>query len=268
MRCPRVGSQRGFALLIALWLLVPVALLFVILSGVARSDAQLTSNLRTGSALAAAADGAINTAIFELMQRRAPAETPPSLAVRIGAAEIGVAIENQSGLVNPNLASPELLRALLMRLGLQPDRAGSLAAAMVDWRTPGQRARPNGARTAEYRAAGLGYGPPGAPFETIGEVGQVLGMTPALMASLAPYLTLYTDADPDTRYAAPLVRAALSDLGRNVRSGGGGNDVVRITAAARDATGAQVVRRAVIRIGFSGNRRGWRVLDWDAPPPG
>jgi general secretion pathway protein K len=65
--------QRGFALLIVLWLLVPLSVLFLVLSGTARSDAQLTANLRDAAAMEEAADGAINTAIFALLERGAAA---------------------------------------------------------------------------------------------------------------------------------------------------------------------------------------------------
>ena len=61
-------SQRGFALLIVLWLLVPLSVLLLTLSGTARSNGQRTFNLRDAAHLEAAADGGIASEIFALSQ--------------------------------------------------------------------------------------------------------------------------------------------------------------------------------------------------------
>lgn len=236
--------DRGFALLIVLWALVPLSLLFTIMASAARSDAQLAGNLRQVAAAEAEADGAIYTAIFALMGGGAPAEAE---------------ITGLSGLVNPNLAPPAFIAALLVRLGAEPREAESLAAAVLDWRTPGQRPSPHGAKAAEYQAAGLSYGPPGAPFETLDELREVKGMTPGLWAALRPHLTLFTDGDPDPAAADPLVRGALRDMG--LTRGGAVARVVRITASAGRA-GIAVTRSAVVRMAPTNSGRGWRVLSW------
>jgi general secretion pathway protein K len=257
------GTQRGFALLIVLWLLVPLSMLFLMLTGTARSDAQLTGNLRAATELEAAADGAINTVIFDLLRHGGSggqASTGPS-----SVAATDVEIVSQSGLVNPNVVSVELLQALLLRLGVDPAQAARLAVAIVDWRTPGQRAGGSGGKSADYRAAGLQYGPPGAPFETMAELRDVLGMTPAILAAVTPYLTLYADRDPDPASSPAVVQAALRDVGAGTGAAAEDAEVVRITATAQRPAG-RIVRRAVIRIGFSANRRGWRVLAWDTAP--
>lgn len=250
--------ERGFALLITLWLLVPLSALFLVLSGTARSDTQLTSNLRSAAQLEAAADGAIETAIFGLLQQRAGR----SFTLRLPDADVAVQVLEQSGLINPNAVTPDLLRAVLIRLGAAPEAAERVAAAVADWRTPGQVPRPNGAKAAQYRAAGRLYGPPGAPFETVGELRDVLGMTPRLFAALRPYLTLDTDREPVAALASPLVRAALGDVGVRDRAAQDPGDVFRITATAT-AGRAAVTRRAAVRMGYSPNRRLWRVLSWE-----
>lgn len=257
------GVESGFALLIVLWTLVPVALLFIMLTAAARSDAQLTANLRSAAELEATADGAIYSALFDLLQRGVASRNGPPLAMRLAGADVLVEVGNESGLVNPNTASPGLLGALLVRLGADPAQAFSVASAVADWRTPGRRSAQNGAKAARYQAAGLDYGPPGAPFESLSELGEVLGMTPALLQALAPHLTLYSDGDPDPASADPVVQAALRDLGTAAVASEAESRVVRITAMARRPNAARVTRRAIIQIGPSPNRRGWRVLMWD-----
>ncbi len=263
MRRPRYASESGFALLIVLWTLVPVALLFVMLAATARSDAQLTANLRSAAEIEAVADGAIYTAVFDMLQRGGAAPGSLPAVSRLSGAEASVQVVDQSGLVNPNIASPDLLGALLLRLGADPAQAYRIAGAVADWRAPGRRSARRGVKAAQYQAAGLSYGPPGAPFETLGELGDVLGMTPALLAALAPHLTLYSDSDPDPALADPVVRAALRDLGFGERGDQATSQTVRITAVAQRSAGVRAIRSAVVRIGPSPNGRGWRVLAWD-----
>ncbi len=263
MRRPGRVPESGFALLIVLWTLVPVALLFVMLAAAARSDAQLTANLRSAAEIEAVADGAIYTAVFDMLQRGGAAPGSLPAVGRLSGAEVGVQVVDQSGLVNPNIASPDLLGALLLRLGADPAQAYRIAGAVADWRAPGRRSARRGVKAAQYQAAGLSYGPPGAPFETLGELGDVLGMTPALLAALAPHLTLYSDSDPDPALADPVVRAALRDLGFGERGDQATSQTVRITAVAQRSAGVRAIRSAVVRIGPSPNGRGWRVLAWD-----
>ena len=254
-------GESGFALLIVLWTLVLISLLLVMVAASA-PDAQLATNLRGAAELEAAADAAIHTAIFNLMQAGGFTTGNQVPAVRLPGAAIRVEVVSQAGLVNPNVASPELMRALLLRLGANARMADSVASAIADWRTPGVGPRPNGAKAPQYRNAGLGYGPPGAPFETLSELRDVLGMTPALLAALTPHLTLYWDSDPVSDFAQPIVRAALRDVGITRRAGQGNSQVVRITADVNRADGTRATRQAFIRLGASPNRRGWRVLAW------
>ena len=258
-------ADAGFALLVVLWTLVLVSLLFAILAGASRSDAQLTANLRSAAELEAVADGAIHTALFDLLRRGGTARDVALATGRLSGADVGVDVVDQSGLVNPNAASPDLLAALLLRLGADPGQAIRVAAAVADWRAPGRRSARRGTKAAQYQAAGLRYGPPGAPFETLGELGDVFGMTPALLAALAPHLTLYSDGDPDPAVADPVVRAALRDAGYGERADRAALQTVRITAAARRGA-ARAVRSAVVRVGPSSNGRGWRVLVWESVP--
>ncbi len=254
--------DRGFALLVVLWTLIPLSLLLVVLASSARSDTRLAGNLVAAAELQAAADGAINSMVFNLLQHGVSQAGVARTAFRLGGTVVDVEAVNQSGLLNPNLASPEMLAALFSRLGVGAAAGSRLAGAIVDWRNPGQRLGPGGGKAAEYRAAGLDYAPAGAPFQSLGELRDVLGMTPDALAALLPHLTLFSDRDPDPLLADPIVRAALRDVGQTGSLGPSSVHVVRITAVACRANGSEVVRRAVVRLGYSANRRGWRVLVW------
>ncbi len=144
------SKQRGFALLIVLWALVPLALMFTMLASTALSTTRSAGDLRAAARLEAAADGAIYTALFEQLQRGRTAATP--VEARREGADVAVEVADLSGLLNPNGASPALLQALLRRLGVPDDDAAATAGAIVDWRTPGRRRSQNGAKTPEYPA--------------------------------------------------------------------------------------------------------------------
>ena len=262
------ARDRGFALLIVLWTMVLLALLATRIAASARAEAQVAANLRSSAAAEAAADAAVNAALYHLLafgdQRWAPSGRHE---VSVGGAGAVVEVQNLAGHVNLNTASPELLRALLDVLGVGSYPAASLAAAILDWRTPSQRLHPGGAKAPQYQAAGRDYGPPGAPFRSLDELGDVLGMTPELLQRLRPHVTAWGEGGPDPAYADATVLAALRELGKGaVVPGGTGSDVlvVAITAAAGGPSGSRFVRRAVIEIAPVPHGKPWRVLAWDA----
>jgi general secretion pathway protein K len=207
------NRERGVALLIVLWTLGFLALLGTQIVAAGRTDTQLADNLKQEAMLSAAADGAVANIVFQMLAAKDPRFQADGLVreVRIGATPVLVRVENENDRVNLNTASAVLLRALIIEVGASPAVAGSLAAAILDWRTSGTNPRPGGAKAADYRAAGRGYGPPGTPFLDVDELMDVLGMTPALFQRLAPHLTVLTDGDPDLSTHDPVVARALTD---------------------------------------------------------
>lgn len=263
--------QRGFALLIVLWTLVLITLLVTQLTSAGRSEAQLAANLREAGQLEAVADGAVHTAIFHLMDRTQAAwrADGTSRTLRFGADTAEIRITDEAGKVNPSNATPELLQALMRARGVDATTASQLAAAIVVWRTPSGTQATSGPRFDAYRAAARAYGPSGAPFLSMDELGAVIGMTPPLLTQLAPHLTLYTADDPDPALADPVVRQALAAAngGRLPVAGGeaGQIQVIVVTATATDANGGRFTRRAIVRLDRAGVRPDYRILTWDAP---
>jgi len=265
--------QGGFALLIVLWSLVLLALLTTQLTSSARSELQLAANIRSASVREAQADGLIYGAIFRLMsgspvQRRADGLDQP-MAVPGGRAILRVT--SLAGKVNPNTASEPLLTALLEQVGMAEKPAAGLAAAIADWHTPGQRARPLGAKAAQYRAAGRSYAPPGAPFETIGELGEVLGMTPQLLARLTPHMSVFYPGDPVRAAADPVVLRVLQALGADngdISAEGPAEDGIyaEIAVWVMGDDGSAFSRRVVAWAGHGTQRGRYLVLGWDVPP--
>jgi general secretion pathway protein K len=165
------------------------------------------------------------------------------------------------------MASPVLLEALLRVTGSDPDTARRIATAISEWVGSATAPRPQETLGADYRAAGLDYAPPGAPFETLGELGRVLGMTPAVLLAIRPHLTLFGPPEPNPATTDPVVAAALAlslPTGQpTVQPSQTSPDAltVRITALAFGPGNARVTRTAVVRTGAT-LPQGYAVLAW------
>jgi general secretion pathway protein K len=193
---PRRASQSGIALVLALWMTV---LLTAVASGFAfsmRGEALAARNAVSLAQARAAADGAVERTAYELMRPRLPDawtfDGQPHRWVD-GNASIVVTAVDEAAKIDINTAPDALVRNLLIVVGgLDDDAAGALVDAIGDWRDPDDLRRPNGAEAPEYRAANLKYVPGNAPFETVGEVARVLGMTSTVFQRIAPLITVYS----------------------------------------------------------------------------
>jgi general secretion pathway protein K len=128
----------------------------------------------------------------------------------IGGANVVVAISDEAGRIDINLAPPEIMSAAFASTGVPTGDAISLAAAIQDWRDADDTPVPSGAESADYAALGLSYRPRNAPLETIGEIMQVRGMTDAIFACTFRLLTAYAgSADVNLATAQDDVRAVF-----------------------------------------------------------
>lgn len=255
--------QRGFALLIVLWAMVLLSLLFTRLVAAGRSEVEIASNLRRSAQLQAQADGLLQNVIFGLLSgsTRQGSVNGAVRRIRLQGATAAVSVDNLAGRINPNLASPALLEALLHVVGADATTARDVAEAIVDWRSPDAQGR---YEAPQYRAAGLSYIPAGSPFQSVAEVGLVLGMTPGLLGRLAPHLSVYNMNTPDPAFADPLTLQALKDAGMGGAEPGGRQPlrIVAVDVAVRTADGAEASRVADVQLNTSGTATGFRILTW------
>ena len=241
-----------------------------------RSEVRIATNLAANAAAQTAADGAIYQAIFNLSDPqpdRRWALDGGAHQLRIGDSVVTVTIEDEAGRINPNLASVALLEGMLRAAGDDSETAGDLAGAIAEWVGSAQVLRQPDQLTAEYRAAGLDYAPPGAPLESLDELGRVRGMPARLLDALRPHLTLFGPAEPNAGAADPVVAMAIALANRSTPATGAGQtlgtanapgDIVtaRIRANAQGPANARVTRVAIARIGpFTS--QGYTLLAWD-----
>ena len=270
---PNVPARsRGFALLIVLWTLVLIAFVVAQMTAAGRTEIRIAGNLAANAAAQAAADGAIYEAIFHLADPRPEqrwALDGSEHALRIGQSRITLRLEDESGRINPNRASGELLRGLLQAAGNAPENAAELARAITEWVGSASPPRDPAVLLAEYRAAGLDYTPPRSPLESIDELERVRGMTPDLISALRPHLTLFGPAEPNAASADPVVARAIvlaGGLSSGVAPGGAPGApnavpttvIARIRAAAQGPDNAEFFRTAVARV----TSEGYALLAW------
>jgi general secretion pathway protein K len=262
-------GMRGAALLLVLWL---VALLTALVGAYALTARIEALQGRVGSRGAMAqeiARAGMEYALVRVADRNPETHWQPNgraYAWRFDGHDVQVRIIDETGKVDLNQADVPLLSRLMQALGEPPDASDALAAAIVDWRDADDLSQPvGGAEDGDYAAAGRPYGAKDAPFETIAELEQVLGMTPDLYARLEPFLTLYSGrGQPDATYAqGPVLVAMGMDatawLAQREAAGaagalqlvGTGSGTYSIESRARLADGREASLRTVVRAGAS-----------------
>ncbi len=264
-----VSRQRGFALLIVLWTLVLLALLVAQFTTTGRTEVQVAANLRANAVTEAAADGAVFEAIMKLVQGAWVADGR-SRMLRVGDATVDVRIRNQARKVNPNTAPAPVIQALLGNLGVDAGKAAALARAIVDWRSNSAQSLSGGTKLSQYQAARLPYGPANQLFDNVDDIGLVVGMTPAILARMKPFISIYREGDPQELGDLPATveAASAAPSGDGWFFGSSGRVmVVMIDATAVGAKGGRFTRQAVIRLRAEASldQAPYQILTWGTP---
>ena len=248
-----------------LWSVVLLALLATGITAAGRSDVQLATNVRHAAAAEAAADGGIAAAVFHVSDTSAqawPADDQPRQILFAGYT-LRLRIADESRKVNPNLAPPALMTALLVASGADEARAASIAQAIGQWHA----ADTHDAVVAQYRAAGSTAAPTGFPFRSLDELGLVLGMTPDILARLRPHISVFAEGLVNFAAADPVVRQAVLSLGTGAPQPSTLRPtMVDITADAQGHDGSRFIRHAVVALGVDQTGRLFRTLLWEALP--
>ena len=189
------GPSRGIALVAVLWALTFLSLAAASFTVTIRSESHVARNLEENARARALADAGIAIGIMAMMDRspdaRWPADGSPHV-FRFAGGEVSVSVRDEAGKIDLNRAPDDLLKGLLVVLGLAPEDAAPLVDAIIDYRDPDGLTRLNGAEDPDYARAGLPYGAKDRRFEAVEELQRVLGMTPALYARMRPFVTVYS----------------------------------------------------------------------------
>jgi general secretion pathway protein K len=211
-----IGSSRGFALILVLWIAVLFAVIAASLVSSGRTESRLARNLIENAKAEALADGAVHRAVLGLLELDPDRAWRPDGSAHLmafGEGEVRVTIADEDGKVDLNAAPPELLAGLLRQFGVEEDAADALADRIVDFRDEDDEPRPEGAEDPEYFAAGRELGAQDRPFAAESELLHVLGMSRGLYQSMRPFITVFSGAEAVDPLRAPrLVLAAIPGM--------------------------------------------------------
>lgn len=216
MRLASTRPARGIALVVVLWVLVLLTLVVGVYAVLTRTETLQARFLIDTTAARYAAEAGIHRAAFELrnpdLETRWVADGRP-YRLDFGDAELEIRIWDESGRVDLNRAEEDLLTELFMARGVEETEALHLAAAIADWRDEDDLVRPFGAEIDEYLAAGYPYGPANAPFGSVDELQQVIGMTWELFREVEDLFTVHgTSNQINPAFAPAEVLALLPDM--------------------------------------------------------
>lgn len=193
----QAANQRGISLVVVLWVL---ALLMIIASELvytARVDSQSAMNFKDGTAAQALAMAGIDmgaaeiAAPYKLVALDADGRTvfirqennesdPGSRSFELGEGRVAYAIEDESGKLNLNTASREIVKNLLENSGVENSALDTIVDSIMDWRDENHEHHLNGAEDDFYRSLPKPYGAKDGLLDTAEEALLIKGMRPEI----------------------------------------------------------------------------------------
>ncbi|WKA30598.1 type II secretion system protein GspK [Bradyrhizobium roseum] len=269
-RCPAVdrpdgaplpgadNRQSGFALVAVIWTLGLITLLGMAVIVGARYRTKTSSNYASVTAAEMAAESAVNLAISAALTATPEQAVNFPLRCRLpGGERATITVEEETGKVDLNTASPAALTRLFTALAGDPSQGTRLAAQIVDFRKPKTQGTPAAA----------------ARFTTIMELDQVDGMPPRLFRAALRHVTVRSGKpEPDMEAASPSMRRLLNfepkpnATKRGVPAGGS----MTIRADIDSPDGTRFIREALVSL-EGGNGLPYVIREWrrgDIDPSG
>jgi general secretion pathway protein K len=205
--------RRGVALLAALWLVVMITTAGLQFATVARERRQLGRTSVDVSRDRAALEGMLAT-----LQARLESEERQRLRVdarrvntrrTVGVVDpwqnlsgrlatplafddrlIAARVTDLGTVLNVNLAGEAELASLITAVTGDAEEGDRLSQAILDWRDEDTVPRADGAEADRYAQTGTPVRPPNGMLQSVDELQDVWGMSPARFAQLRPYLTV------------------------------------------------------------------------------
>ena len=254
-----------------LWILALLGIIAATFLRETRIETRIARNLLDSASAEALADAGVERAKLGLLDpddETAWRADGTLYEFSLGEGRIQVRLQSEAGKVDLNRAPDEILLALFEVAGLSAADAVRFVDAVADFRDPDREQRPAGAEDPDYAAAGFAHGAKDAPFGTIDELQQVLGMTREIYDRLAPNVTVYSGRRIDPTVAPPMVLQVVRQLDQ-LPEADSDDDVgtparlrtVTVFVKATTAVGAVFNRTAVIRRSEDAVEP-FQVLEW------
>ena len=197
MSAPK-GKQQGIALVLVLWSLVLLTTIAGSISMASRTELSMTRNLVDEVRGRGLVDAGFAYVMSKYVGKSVPDEDLPAdgrlREWQFDGVSIKVGLVGESAKINLNMADEELLLGGFLSAGIEQEEAESLRDAVMDWRDADDIHRLLGAEDPEYENEGYSYGAADKKFESVTELGLVMGMTQEVMTRVEPLFTVYSNA--------------------------------------------------------------------------
>jgi general secretion pathway protein K len=234
-----VTNQRGFALLAVMLGLTLLSVIVLEFAFAMRLEASAGHAFKEDRLAAHLAEAAVQQALVEIasaapivamdktgrlvFHRQGGASTlPEALPVHerartpLGAGAFAYRITDEEGRLDLNLATPERLRRLLSRLGVDGQMRDVAVDSLEDWKDSNELRHANGAESDDYYLRlPVPYRARNGRLQDVAELRQIRGITPALyegtgeQPGLAALTTVHGRTAVNINTAPPPVLAAL-----------------------------------------------------------
>ncbi len=240
----QVDHSQGMVLIIALWALFFLGALALAIAAYVRPQLELAGRVKDSTSVHYLAEAGVKRAMAQINNSRGPhvdtlkeflPRTPFDFKSQgLADGEFDYELGDEERKININTAPYKVLERLLeITARLDPQQAGDIAAAILDWRSSGENPRKNGAKSDYYRALSPSYPCKDGPFEVLEEVLLVKGMTLDIFKSIKDEITIYGAGSVNINTADKFVLEALglSDtLADEIINFRNGNDGIPATA--------------------------------------
>jgi general secretion pathway protein K len=292
----RRGNDRGFALLLVIWVLALLAVLAAIVASDSTSEAVIARNRLDSAQARALADSGIELAILHLLDPNPATRWPADGSVQqlsFNDGTIAVSLQDEGGKIDLNEAPLDFIAGLADELGVEPDARAALLNGIAARRQAFEAARKAAPPPSPGRIYfGAGTDPADLAtraFADASELRLLPGVTRAAYGRLLPDVTVYSERptiNPLTASRAVLLavpgispqdvefylgmrdrgtsaiieKPALSGVDRYVQIAP--LRTVTITARAVTAHGAVFTQQAVVSVSGNFSLRPYRILSW------
>ena len=208
-------ADSGFILLTVLWAIALFSLLAIVSTFAFRTQTRATSRAEIQAQNQSLADGFAQilseqigvTRKFEFEGLALKSGWP--LVCRYQDHSIVMTVTDSSGLVDINSSPTVFLKSVLQNAGVTGATLDGLMGAIRDYIDPDDRTADGQNENLTYAKQGSIHLPKNSPFENIGELDQVAGMTASIYSRIRPYITVYSRKPVITLAGSPPMLAAI-----------------------------------------------------------
>lgn len=244
--------QSGFALVAVIWTLGLITLLGMAVIVGARYRTKTSSNYASVAAAEIAAESAVNLAIAAALAATPEQAAGFPLRCRLpGGERATITVEEETGKIDLNTATPAALTRFFTALTADPSRGARIAAEIAEYRKP----KAQGASPAA---------PVESRFTTVMQLDRIDGLSPRLFRAALRHVTVRSGRpEVDIEAASPAMLHLLGIERRQAAAGRGlpvgGSMTIRADISASDGT--RFIREALVSLD-GGNGRPFVIREW------